>query len=686
MKLKKTTKHGKGRASHYHVLAISEQTGQGITSYDNEHNHKILVVNNAMVILPAGKDSHDHQFVELQNKEKLSTKDDKELIEESRQLFAIAKEREAKNRKKAEKSEGFYSGEEQWEEKNKSKLTGENRAVLTINEIEPKIDLLSGYQRQNRTDVRFYPTEEGDSRGADIATVLFKNGWEFNEGAFHESQVFEDGMIVGRGNFNLYIDSDNNDEGDIRIEWYPWQSVYYGEHIRLDASDCNYVCKEKWFSKNELINRYPDKEDEISKVMKFYIDDAETTGDTHHVKPGKQYSTSENEVRDPLYNEEKINAVAKKTLRLIEIWIKEFRKIPVIYNPLENFYFNADKLPKEEIAMFKTIQDLQFKDKQSFVMNKRVTVGNILLDNMYSELFDDLPLIPVYAKYRDGNFWGKVEAMKDMQREVNKRHSQITDILSRATYGWFYDSETFDKADEEKFKKTGSMPFGMHKVRDIGRRPELQEGVKMPTELVALEQMSSEKMREISNINSELLGLSSNATTGIAQQEKKKQGLVGNEFLFDNLSLSKKRLAKRYIKLVQKIYTPERIMRILNNANSKAPIDIGGVPITEYIEEELLAFIKNIDFTKYDTTVGESNYNPATRSANFAQWMDLAAVRPEVPLQLLVDLSDLPEKDKAKEMLGQQMQMMQQKEQAKNETEIVKTQIAAESKRQGSTQ
>ena len=682
MQLKKTTKYGKGRGSHFHVLAI-DQTGNGITSYDNEHNHRMLFANDVVVVLPGGKDNHDHQIIELQPKEKLSTKNDKELVEESRRLFAIAKEREHKNRKKAEKSEEFYNGEGQWDEKNKSKLVGENRAVLTINEIEPKIDLLSGYQRQNRTDIRFYPTEDGDSRGADIATALFKNGWEFNEGTFQESQVFEDSMIVGRGNFNIYIDTENNDEGDIRIEWYPWQSVYYGEHIRLDASDCSYVCKEKWFSKSELVNKYPDKEEELSKIMDLYVADGDIAGDIHHVRPGKQYATSENELRDSLYNEEKINAVAKKTLRLIEIWIKEFRKIPIIYNPLENFYFNAVKLPKEEVAMFKTIPMLQFKDKQSYVINKRVTVGNILLDNMYSELFDDLPLIPVYAKYRDGSFWGKVEAMKDMQREINKRHSQITDILSRATYGWFYDAETFDKPDEEKFKRTGSLPFGMHKVRDINRRPILNEGIKTPTELIAMEQISSEKMREISNINSELLGLNSNATTGIAQVEKKKQGLVGNEFLFDNLSLAKKRLAKKYIKLVQKIYTPERIMRILNNMNSRTPVDIGGVPITEYNEEELIEFIGNTDFTKYDTTAGESNYNPATRAANFTQWMELASVRPEVPLQLLVDLSDLPEKDKAKEMLAQQMQMMQQKEENKNQTEIVKTQIAAEAKTRG---
>ena len=685
MVLKKTTKHGKGKASHYHVLVI-DQVGSGITSYDNEHNHRIVFANEALVVVPAGKDGHDHKIIELRPTEKLNTKKDNELVEESRRLFAIAKEREAKNRKKAEKSEGFYNGEEQWDERNKSKLTGEDRAVLTINEIEPKIDLLSGYQRQNRTDIRFYPTEDGDSRGADIATALFKNGWEFNEGTFQESQVFEDSMIVGRGNFNIYIDTENNDEGDIRIEWYPWQSVYYGEHIRLDASDCPYVCKEKWFTKSELVNKYPDKEEELSKIMDLYIAEDETTGDTHHVKPGKQYVSSENELRDSLYNEEKINAVAKKTLRLIEIWIKEFRKIPIIYNPLENFYFNAVKLPKEEVVMFKTISMLEFKDKQSYVINKRVTVGNVLLDDMYSELFDDLPLIPVYAKYRDGCFWGKVEAMKDMQREINKRHSQITDILSRATYGWFYDSETFDKPDEEKFKKTGSMPFGMHKVRDINRRPVLSEGIKTPTELIAMEQMSSEKMREISNINSELLGLNSNATSGVAQAEKKKQGLVGNEFLFDNLSLAKKRLAKRYIKLVQKIYTPERIMRILNNMNRRTPVDIGGVPVTEYPEEELLEFIGNTDLTKYDTTAGESNYNPATRAANFTQWMELASVRPEVPLQLLVDLSDLPEKDKAKEMLEQQMQMMQQKEDNKNQTEIVKTQIAAEAKTRGGMQ
>ena len=44
----------------------------------------------------------------------------------------------------------------------KQELAREKRTSITINEVAAKIDLLAGFQRQNRTDTKFAPIEEGD--------------------------------------------------------------------------------------------------------------------------------------------------------------------------------------------------------------------------------------------------------------------------------------------------------------------------------------------------------------------------------------------------------------------------------------------------------------------------------------------------------------------------------------------
>ena len=84
------------------------------------------------------------------------------------------------------------------------------RAALTINEIEPKIDLLSGYQRQNRTDFKFMPVEEGDQRVADILNVVVKNITDQCQYPHEETLVFEDMAIRGRGCFNIYVSNEKN--------------------------------------------------------------------------------------------------------------------------------------------------------------------------------------------------------------------------------------------------------------------------------------------------------------------------------------------------------------------------------------------------------------------------------------------------------------------------------------------
>jgi len=55
---------------------------------------------------------------------------------------------------KAKKDYSFYTGKKQWDDDVLAKLDKEKRPHLTLNIIKPKIDMLSGYQRQSRYDYK----------------------------------------------------------------------------------------------------------------------------------------------------------------------------------------------------------------------------------------------------------------------------------------------------------------------------------------------------------------------------------------------------------------------------------------------------------------------------------------------------------------------------------------------------
>jgi hypothetical protein len=73
--------------------------------------------------------------------------------------------------------------------------------------------------------------------------------------------------------------------------------------------------------------------------------------------------------------------------------------------------------------------------------------------------------------------------------------------------------------------------------------------------------------------------------------------------------------------------------------------------------------------------------NATIRQSSFQAWAQLKMGGMNVPDQLLIDLSDLPDKQMVMSQMAQVQQQAAQMEQGKQNTEIQKTLIAANAKR-----
>lgn len=675
----KTTKDKR----HYHIT-YQKPSGEMVMAQANDHTHPIV---NGKI---GAYEGHTHKIEGEMGGASLKQdkKKDNDIVSEVISLYKAGKELEKDFRKKAIESEEFYMGK-QWKAEDRRALESKKRACLTINEIAPKIDLLSGYQRQNRYDIKFFPVEEGDGRVADILTNVVKNITEQNNFDYAETKVFEDGTITGRGLLHVYVNYDKNIHGDIVIERFPWDECVLGPHNKEDLSDCEYLVKWKWFSGDNIKGMWPEK----AKDIQSDVDRFEDLSDPHENYKGEQYAKSDNTAEGTL-DPELVN-LAKKEFKVLELWRKVYDRVVVLANPTDDFYHNAGGWGAADIAAVKTLDGFSAIPRLVTKFRVVTVAGDTLLEDKYSDMFDEtFSIIPFYAKKRGENAWGKVEDAKDPQREVNKRHSQAIDVLNRAAaYGWFWDANTFPTPKARgDFEANSSTPGFNQEVSNTGHLPEKVEGAKFPIEIVQLEELSSAKLKEIMGINSELLGMQGRAESGVAIMEKKRQGLIGNEFLFDNLALTKRLLGRILIKLIQKIYTPERILRILENRNAKTPVEIAGQPMMPAMQEgadpmvqmaqveqrrqEILGLLQEADLGKYDVAVGESAYNPTVRSANFIIWMDAASKGIPIPPEVLVDLSDLPDKDKVKQGIQDMLARQQATEDKKMQMELGKTAMA----------
>ena len=688
VRLLQTVRRGNG---HKHIVYQNDRTGIGYTSISKGHTHPVTFETDKKPtmdgnVVPTGSgrwvigisEGHTHEIAPIMVTETKKSESEDEIIRECLKLYRYARDLEKPSRIAGRESIEFYRGD-QWDENTRSKLDKEKRACLTINQIEPKMDLLSGYQRQNRTDIKYMPMEDGDQRVSEILNIVTKSILENCNYRFEETEVFEDGSIVGRGLFNAYMDFSKNLQGDIVIEKFEWDDCYFGPHAKKDLSDLEYLVKMKWYSRAKLSEMYPDK------ITQIFNEFEEETDEVSHEVVGDAYVFTDN---DKIVGDPDLIDLEKKTIKVLETWRKEYKQSHVVVDVDSDFYYNASDWPKEDISALETIPAVTVIPRVVHKMRVTKTAGEVLLEDVYPDLaMQDFQIIPFYAKKRGDSFWGKVESVKDPQREINKRHSQLTDIMNRqAAYGWFYDDTTFPTpAEVNNFKRNSSTPGFTQRVNSVKSLPEKVEGAKVPVEIINLLQIEGQSLREIFNINLEMEGAQSNARSGMAIVERKKQGLVGNEFLFDNFSIAKAKIGRLLVAMIQKYYSTERIMKIIQNEMMKTPVQIGGIPAEQIDMIQIKKLLDNADLTAQDVVISESGWSPTTRMANFTMWAELAGKGAPVPMPFLIELSDLPDKDKMLQMFAQQMQMQQQETADKNQTEIIKTKIAADAKTQGKT-
>lgn len=643
----------------------TETVNEGLTSEAQGHRHD-LVYNeelNEIVFMPAGKDNHIHEIEGeyIFEGTKLKKESDKKTVDRIKKMIDESFDLEKESFKNAKKSEEYYSGK-QWSDSDKASLAQQGRPALTINECAPKVDLLSGFQRQARTDIRFFPIEASDNAVANVATELIKNIFQRNNFQMTESEVFKDEVVAGRGTFQTYVDYDKNLLGEVVTERVDWNSVNFGPFSRYDLSDCEYTNVTKTYPKVKLKMLYPDKSKEIDGL---YETAERRQTNPNQNNPGMEYREN---------NYSKVVNLYSETITINEVWERNYLTVYSIVNVEDGFVLTVDKLSNKEVKNFETM-GFQVIKRTTSNMQKVVVAGDLLLERTLEEQ-DFFPIVPVYCKKDTmNNFYGKVHEVIDVQDEINKRQSQSIDIVNKvASYGSYYDDQTFDSEKEaSEWRRNYSKPGFTAKVRNLNKLPAQTQGVRMPTELVGLQAQASDKMREIMNISPEASGFSEREVSSVAIIEKRRNVLTANEFLFDNLAQSKKLLAKNMLKLVQSVYTVERIMRIIGNPNPQTEEE---QLLNQQKEQSADYLINTQNLDELDISVDVSAESPTTRSANFSLLMEMVKFGMPIPPQVLIDSSDLPNKGEIMSIITGQQQQQAQEANAKNETEILKTQIA----------
>lgn len=594
-----------------------------------------------------------------------------------REWFREAADNAADWRDEAQEDYDFVSGK-QWTEADIDAFEESGRPAITINRIKPLINVLSGYQRLNRYDIEFLPRTGDDTEICKVRKGITKYVLDSCDYDSQESNVFLDSAVGGIGWFECGYKYDaeiNDGEAFVRRE-DPFGMYVDPEAHKADFSDAKYICRAKWVDKDELIATYPEHAEEIRAQYAIY-DNAERNSDHTAV--------------DPLWYKRDIQKA-----RLVECWYKTKAK--------ETIYYLSDgqSINQRDMKIEYFFNGLVVGYNTVNVSKVKVCV---FLDTTILEHIDspyehgEFPFVPLICyHFGVGDLpAGFVRDLKDPQREINRRRIQELHILNTTgNGGGWIEADAMDETQKSDFKKHGTTPGYYAEVRpgtiSGGKIMEKQTGT-VPAGVMQAEIQATQDLTAISGINEALMGTDiASSASGRAIELKQKQAITHIAPMFDNLRKAKKQIAyllwgrRGHKGIIPQFYTDDKVYRV-EGQNGQEFIHVN----QDVIQQDALGNVvhqtlNNLAEGEFDIVVSDTQASTTQRQAQL--WSLIDGVRNlgipgDLLFDIILDLSDLPNKEEIKQRWQErqqaQAQASQQQMEQQMQLEMIKNQNQSQS-------
>jgi len=528
-----------------------------------------------------------------------------------------------------------YAGDN-WTNIEKTKLERQNRMILELNKIRRVVNLYSGYERENRTATVCAPVEGSDVQTADQFSNLMYYVYDKANSDYIISEAFEHSLKTGLSIIGLYMDySRDKVNGDIKMYWKPFNALMLDPYFtKRDLSDCDQASTRDLLSKEQIKALLPWVEEKV-------IDDLPTG-----IRDNKYQYLG-------IYRQYNSTYISKNLCTYDQYW-KRINKPQKYLVDMEtgvteewNGTREEEKQLKEMLARTPRLQLLN-SHKRTVELNIIVS-GHLLYSGPDPTGLDDYPFVlcllyhePLIDSY-ELKIQGIVRSVVDAQRQYNRRHSQIIDIMeSIINTGWI--TKNGAVLDPNMLMQAGQgRQIVINEGYDVAADVREISPPNIPPGYLQYQDIMDQNIMEIPGASDELLGLSSvgdSQVSGKLAEVRASNGLKGNRGIFDNLEQTKKYLGKLVIECIQKNWTPGKVERI-----------IGETPTEQFFSGQ---------FEEYDCAIKQAVKTPTQREAYYYQLLQLVALGAPIPWDQILESAPMQGSTKLHELLRQQQEQQQQ--------------------------
>jgi hypothetical protein len=460
---------------------------------------------------------------------------------------------------KAEQCENFFEGL-QWSEEDLSLMRSYKRPALTINKIISTISNVLGEQIFNRADIAYKPRGKGAT--ADVATALSKVFMQISDNnnlPWIRSDVFCDGIITSRGYFDVRLEFDENQQGEIKItQPNPKNVLIDSDADEYDPDTWGDVVTSKWMSPDEIEAVYSKKDADllrsrVDSYMPYGLDAVEVAGrDRFGDARGTHYQftggAAEGSVRSIRVIERQYRKL-DKALHFVDLRSGETRPVPAdwdeteIQNYLEN---NPDAYTQKRL-----IRRIRWT----------VVADNIVLHDDWSP-YRHYTIVPYFPYFRRGRTVGLVENLLGPQELLNKVSSQELHVINTtANSGWKIKRNGLVNMTIAELEQRGAQSGLVLELDDLTSAEKITPN-QTPSGLDRISYKAEEHIKSISGVSDYMSGFAREDVSAKSVVANQQGGQANLAKVMDNMNRSDHMLARVVLSVVQEYYTEERLVHI----------------------------------------------------------------------------------------------------------------------------
>lgn len=564
-------------------------------------------------------------------------------------LLEYESERQSEERLQAQIDEDYYD-HLQWRPEDARELMERGQAPLVFNEARQSIDWISGTEKRMRKDYKILPREPDDEKGAELKTKLVKYTDDVNLTQWHRSKAFKQAATAGLSWLEEGVNPDPEQE-IIYSGMEDWRNVFRDSHSRnIDMNvDARYLFRRRVIDLDYAIALLPGHEAHL-RAMAGQHESQETGDDIWYLgekltgASETEWSTGASGFGDRsayMSRNGYLDQSRRLSVELLECWYRIPERVKVFAGGRAQGKIVNDRDPvhaEELISRVPTYDAVKMRMRLMIATRQAPCLdmpspyrhGRFLLTPIFG-----------YRRARDGQAYGVMRGMRDIQDDLNKRRSKALFALSSNRI--VMEANAVD--DIEDLRNEAARPDGII-VKKQGKELKFEKQTADYQGNLELAAEDSQLLRNVGGVTNENLGRNTSAQSGIAIERKQDQGSLTTSELFDNYLLAVRQSGKLRLSHIEQFYTEPKAVRIVGE---RRPIEWLKINQVDPATGEIL---NDVTAREADFIVDTQDYRASLAQAALEQMFDLlgkiATFAPQVVLNVLdlvVETADLKDKD-----------------------------------------